>query len=210
MLHGFAEALGYLGSALGVAMVVPQIVRTYRDRTLGGVSASSWALTALSCFTWLLYGVRSAEVPQIPGNVLLVSGAVVVVLAVPSLRSVPFRAVSLGASGAVLAVVAFLVPVTAVGLIGFGIGLVAGLPQIVVSLSRRAGDSAVSLLTWSLRIACQLCWLVYAVLIGDHVVTVSASFLGVCAVVVLSAELVRRPAATPAPAATSPVLIPAG
>ena len=40
-LRHFAEGLGYLGSALGVAMVVPQIVRTYRNRTLPGVSAMS-------------------------------------------------------------------------------------------------------------------------------------------------------------------------
>ena len=85
-LRTFAEGLGYFGSVLGVAMVVPQIVRTYRNRTLPGVSAMSWALTSISCFTWLLYGIRAAEPPQIPGNVLLVSGAVVVVLSVPSAR----------------------------------------------------------------------------------------------------------------------------
>lgn len=197
-LRAFAEALGYLGSVLGVAMVVPQIVRTYRNRTLPGVSATSWALTALSCLTWLLYGVRAAEVPQIPGNVLLVSGAVTVVLAVPSSRSVGYRALALGAGAAALSVLAFLVPVAAVGLVGFAVGLVSGLPQLIVSLTRRAGDSAVSLLTWGLRVACQLSWLLYAVLIGDAVVTVSAAFLGLSAALVVIAETVRRPVPEPA------------
>jgi len=198
-LRAFAEALGYLGSMLGVAMVVPQILRTYRNRTLPGVSATSWALTAVACFAWLLYGVRSAELPQIPGNVLLVGGAVVVVLAVPSVRTVPFRAAALLASAGAVAIVAFSVPVALVGTIGFAIGLVSGLPQLIVSLSRRGGESAVSVLTWVLRVACQLCWLLYAALIGDVVVTVSAAFLGASAALVLMAETVRRPAPALAP-----------
>jgi len=204
-LRHFAEGLGYLGSALGVAMVVPQIVRTYRNRTLPGVSAMSWALTAISCLTWLLYGVRTAEVPQIPGNVLLVSGAVVVVLAVPSARSVGYRATALLAAASSVTVIAFLVPSSAIGGLGFAIGLVSGLPQLLVSLSRRSGESAVSLLTWGLRVACQASWLMYAILIGDMVVTVSAAFLGACAALVLGAELVRRPQPAPAP---TPVLAP--
>jgi len=198
-LRTFAEGLGYFGSILGVAMVVPQIVRTYRNRTLPGVSAISWALTAISCFTWLLYGVRTAELPQIPGNVLLVSGAVTVVLAVPSVRSVGYRAIALFGAGAAVAVIAFLVPSGVVGGLGFAIGLVSGLPQLVVSLTRRSGESAVSVLTWGLRVACQASWLMYAILIGDMVVTVSAAFLGASAALVLAAELLRRPQPAAAP-----------
>jgi uncharacterized protein with PQ loop repeat len=199
-LRAFAEGLGYLGSVLGVAMVVPQIVRTYRNRALPGVSAISWALTAISCFTWLLYGIRAAEPPQIPGNVLLVSGAVVVVLAVPSARSVRFRAAGLLLAGSVVTAVAFSVPSGVIGSIGFAIGLVSGFPQLVVSLARRSGECAVSLLTWGLRVACQASWLTYAILIGDTVVTVSAAFLGTSAALVLGAELARRPRAATLPA----------
>ena len=94
---------------------------------------------------------------------------------------------------------AFSVPVALVGTIGFAIGLVSGLPQLIVSLSRRGGESAVSVLTWVLRVACQLCWLLYAALIGDVVVTVSAAFLGTSAALVLLAETVRRPAPALAP-----------
>lgn len=200
-LRHFAEGLGYLGSVLGVAMVVPQIVRTYRNRTLPGVSSMSWALTAISCLTWLLYGVRTSEPPQIPGNVLLVSGAVVVVLAVPSARSVAYRAGGLLAAALSVTVIAFVVPSGVIGGLGFAIGLVSGLPQLVVSLTRRSGESAVSLLTWGLRVACQASWLMYAILIGDMVVTVSAAFLGASAALVLGAELLRRPQPATLPSA---------
>jgi uncharacterized protein with PQ loop repeat len=205
-LHPVAEASGYLGSVLGVSMVIPQIIRTYRNRTLPGVSAMSWALTALSCLLWLLYGVRTAELPQIPGNILMVSGAAVVVLAVPSAASVGRRAIALLGGAGALAVVAFVLPAAAVGAIGFGIGLISGLPQLIVSLTRRDGDSAVSLLTWGLRVASQACWLFYALVVGDVVVSISAAFLLTSAALVLGTELLRRPAEVPAPApALAPV-----
>lgn len=204
-LHHIAEASGYLGSILGVAMVVPQIVRTYRNRTLPGVSAMSWALMALSCSTWMLYGIRTAELPQIPGNVLLVTGAVVVTLAVPSRFDARSRAATLAGAAALLVAAGFTLPAPAVGFVGFGIGMISGLPQIVVSLTRRSGDSALSLTTWALRVASQACWLFYALALGDIVVAISASFLLASAALVLVTELVRRDPVDAAPAA---VLVP--
>jgi uncharacterized protein with PQ loop repeat len=153
---------------------------------------------ALSCTTWLLYGVRTAEVPQIPGNVLLVSGAVVVVLAVPSTVHVRARALGLAAAAAVLVTAAFLLPPASIGFVGFGIGLISGLPQIVASVRRRSAESAVSLLTWVLRVASQAAWLFYAVVVGDVVVSVSASFLLMSALIVVVTESTRRPAHVPA------------
>ena len=121
-----------------------------------------------------------------------------------SARSVAFRATGLLIAGVAVTAVAFSVPSAVIGGVGFAIGLVSGLPQLAVSLSRRTGESAVSLLTWGLRVACQASWLMYAILIGDLVVTISAAFLGACAVLVLGAELVRRPQA----AVRAPVLAP--
>src|SRR5512146_2427814 len=118
-------------------MTVPQIVRTLRDRSLPGVSALSWAMTALACTTWMLYGFRSGELPQIPGNVLLVTGAVIIVFAVPSTASVPLRALGLTAPAALLGVLAASAPPAAIGFVAFGIGLVSAAPQAARSLSRR-------------------------------------------------------------------------
>jgi len=197
-LHTLAELAGYLGSALGVAMVVPQIVRTYRFRSMAGVSAMSWALTALSCCTWLLYGVRTGELPQIPGNVLLVGGAVVVVLAVPSAATPTARAARLAAGGLALALAAAVLPAVVLGLIGFALGVVSGLPQLARSLRRSSAVSAVSPLTWALRVASQACWLSYALVLHDVVVAVSASVLVTSALVVLAAETLRPPVPEPA------------
>jgi uncharacterized protein with PQ loop repeat len=197
-----AAATGYLGSALGVAMVVPQILRTLRDRKLPGVSALSWALTATACTAWLFYGIRTGEIPQIPGNVLLVSGAVAVVLLVPSRTRSPIRALALGTAGTLIGVLAFVAPADVIGGIGGAIGVVSGLPQLVRSVRRTAAVSAVAPLTWALRVASQASWLTFAVLLHDLVVAFSAVFLLTNALLVLVFETVRRPAAViAAPAA---------
>jgi uncharacterized protein with PQ loop repeat len=121
------------------------------------------------------------------------------------------RAATLLAAAVLLIALAGVLPPAVIGAIGFGVGLVSGLPQLVVSLRRRRGASANSLLTWVLRIVSQACWLAYAVAVGDAVVTVSASFLGASAALVVAAELLRRPAPTlPLDAAPAPVLVEAG
>ena len=105
-MHAFAIAAGYIGAALSVGMVIPQLVRTMRNRSLGGVSAMSWLITTAACFTWLLYGARGHVWPQIPGNALIVPGAAAIVLAVPARLSVAQRAGLLAATAGTLILVA--------------------------------------------------------------------------------------------------------
>jgi uncharacterized protein with PQ loop repeat len=177
-------------------MLVPQIARTYRNRALIGVSALTWALTAMSCLTWLLYGVRADEIPQIPGNVLTVAGAVVIVLAVPSSTGRAARTGWLLLAAAVLVALATVLPPTALGFVAFGIGMVSTLPQIARSLLGAGGD-AVSIPTWVLYGVAQLCWLAFAVIHRDLVVTISAVFLIVSSVLVSGSEWRRRAARGP-------------
>ena len=175
-LHTFLLDLGYVGATLGVVMVVPQIIRTLRHPTLGGVSPVAWSMTALACMTWLTYGVRTATMQQIPGNILLVAGAVVVVLLVPSPVSRRRRALTLGSVAAVLLAIALSLPAAATGYVAVSIGLVSAWPQVYESVATwRAGvRSGVSLTTWSLRALSQSCWLTYAITAVDVPVISSA------------------------------------
>jgi uncharacterized protein with PQ loop repeat len=168
--------LAYLGATFGVVMVVPQILRTVRNPGVGGVSPVSWALTALACSTWLTYGLRTATWPQVPGNVLLVSGAVAIVLLVPSVLTPSRRALRLVVVAAALLGTAWVLPSHSVGYLAFAVGLVSAWPQVFDSVQTwRAGEpSAVSVSTWVLKVASQSCWLVYAVAARDLSVTISA------------------------------------
>jgi len=175
--HTLALTLAYTGAVLGVVMVVPQILRTLAHPTLGGVSPVAWSMTVLVCSMWLTYGIRTATVPQIPGNVLLVSGAVTVVLLVPSRTSRRRRAATLGAVWAVLVAAALVVPAHVVGYIAVSLGFVAAWPQVYESVATwRAGTrSGVSITTWSIKAVSQVCWLSYALIATDRPVAISAT-----------------------------------
>ena len=193
-MHSLAVGSGYLGAALGVGMVVPQILRIRRNPAMPGVSVLSWSLTSLSCLTWLLYGVRGGVLPQIPGNVLIVSGAVLVALSAPSAIGTAVRAIALGAPAACLGVAATVLPPQAIAYLAFGIGLLAALPQTVTSFARAsAHESAVSIPAWLMRAGSQAAWLLYAVLLGDVAVAVAASVTLASALLLLAIET-RRPA----------------
>jgi len=188
------DTLAYAGSAIGVAMVVPQILRIVRNPGLGGVSPWTWAITAVSCSIWMFYGFRVGSFPQIPGNVFLISGAVAIVLLVPAAWSRRARAAGLVAvTAALLAVGSVLEPET-VGFLAFGIGLLGMWPQVfeTVWLRRGMGPSALSLTTQGLKVGSQLLWLSFAILSGDMPVLVSAIVALSTNAVVTTVEYARR------------------
>jgi len=190
----FALGLAYLGSAIGVAMVVPQILRILRHPTMGGVSPWTWAITATSCVLWLTYGVRSGSLPQIPGNVLLVSGAVAIVLLVPAAWSRRGRAMLLAGVTLTLVLASAQLTPEQVGFLAFGIGVFGMWPQVfeTVWARRGMGPSAISLTSQGLKLASQACWITFAVLTLDVPVIVSALMALSTNGVVTAVELVRR------------------
>jgi uncharacterized protein with PQ loop repeat len=189
------QSLAYLGAVLGVAMVVPQVVRTVRHPALSGVSPVAWSLTVLACSTWLTYGVRTATVPQIPGNVLLVSGAVAIVLLVPSVWSRRRRALLLGAVWSLVMLLAWTMPPGWVGYFALVVGLFSAWPQVydsVAGLRAGTGESGVSITTWSIKVVSQTSWLVYAVATAQVAVTISATVALSTALLLVAVESYRR------------------
>lgn len=193
------DVLAYIASAIGVAMVVPQIQRIVRHPSMGGVSPWTWAITVVSCSLWMSYGVRTGSMPQIPGNVLLISGAVAVVLLVPAAWGRTARAAALASTSAVLVAGSTFLPAEAVGFLALGIGLFGMWPQVfeTVWLRRGQGPSAVSLTSTALKLASQVLWLSFAVLSTDLPVLVAASMMLVTNTIVATVELARRRAAAP-------------
>lgn len=174
--HELAFALGYLGSLFGVVMVIPQIARVIRHPDRGGVSAFTWGIMTTSGLAWLSYGLRTASLPQVPGNALLVTGASIVTILVPARLSRRSRILRMITAACAVLTLSWTLPAELVGYLGFGIGLFSSLPQVYESVGtyRSGVISGVSVTTWLLRSGSQLCWLGYALLARDIPVLVSA------------------------------------
>ena len=192
--HEIGFGFGYLGATLGVAMVVPQIVRIVRHPSLSGVSPISWALTVFGCLLWLTYGLRSRALPQIPGNVLLVCGAIGVVLLVKSPTSRIRRAMLLALGAGLLELTSWVIPTQGIGYLAFAVGTVSTWPQLYDSVGnwRAHINSGVSLSTWALRIASQVCWFVYALGTSDVPVGIGACVAGLTGVAMFALETAAR------------------
>jgi uncharacterized protein with PQ loop repeat len=192
--HEIAFGFGYLGAALGVAMVIPQIIRIVRHPSLPGVSPTSWALLIFACLLWMTYGLRTGALPQIPGNVLLISGAVVVVLLVKSPTSPARRGLLLALGAGLLEVTAWVIPPHAIGYLAFAVGTISTWPQLYDSVGnwRAHINSGVSLSTWALRIASQVCWLTYAVGASDLPVGIGAAVALVTGIAMVWLETAAR------------------
>jgi len=188
------DTLAYAGSAIGVAMVVPQILRIVRNPGLGGVSPWTWAITAVSCSIWMFYGFRVGSFPQIPGNVLLVSGAVAIVLLVPAAWSRGARALGLFVVTALMVGISTFLEPEVVGFFALAIGLTGMWPQVfeTVWLRRGMGPSAISLTSQALKVVSQLCWLAFALLTIDVPVIVAAVVTLSTNIVVTAVEVARR------------------
>ncbi len=192
--HSLALSIAYAASVLGVITVVPQIVRTVRHPHMGGVAPLSWAISVVALVAWITYGVRAGVAPQIPGNLLLLSGSVAIVLLVPSALSRARRALLLATAALVVVTVSTRLSPEAVGFLAFGIGLFSAWPQVFATLRGSREDAGVSLATFSLRTAAALGWLSYAVLARDVPVLLSALIMVSTTVLVLVVEASRRTA----------------
>ena len=194
LLQSLAQPVAYVGAALGVAMVIPQLARTVRHPNLPGVSAMSWGLLALGSLMWFAYGIRTTAIPQLPGNVFLASGAVAVVMLVPSVLSRRKRAQAMGSAASVLVALAIVLPPQNVGYVAFSISLCSAWPQLIESFSNwRSGVvSGVSLTMMSVRLTSILCWISYAVLASDRPVIISATFGLMSTLAVLGMEASLR------------------
>jgi uncharacterized protein with PQ loop repeat len=192
--HSLALTVAYVASVLGVITVVPQIVRTVRHPHMGGVAPLSWAISVVACTAWITYGFRAGVAPQIPGNVLLVSGSIAIVLLVPSALSRSRRALLLATAALAVVTVSTRLTPEAVGFLAFGIGLFSAWPQVFATLRGTREAAGVSLTTFSLRTAAAVGWLGYAVLARDVPVVLSAVVMLSTTLLVLVVEASRRTA----------------
>jgi MtN3 and saliva related transmembrane protein len=74
------DVVGYAAGFLATAAFVPQVAKTFRERSARDISLGMYVLFCAGVALWLLYGVLIASWPVIISNfvTLMLSGAVLV------------------------------------------------------------------------------------------------------------------------------------
>jgi MtN3 and saliva related transmembrane protein len=192
-----AQIFGYIGAVLVSALAVPQLVKILRDRDAAGVSVPSWIMQALCCLTFLIYGLRISEMPQILGNVLPVIGALaIVVVALVARQQMSVGHVVLAVSATVAYVgLMFAIAPLAVGSLATLWAFIARWPQVVdsISASRQGIATSVSPATWYLMIAAMVSWMIYGIILMD-IPVLATNVIGILASIVILIAEYRNPA----------------
>ncbi len=192
-----AQIFGYIGAALVAAIAVPQLVKILREREADGVSVPAWIMQALCCLTFLIYGLRIAQLPQVVGNVLPVAGALgVVAVTLIARKQLSTVVVVLSVLVTVVYVAAmFAIPPIAVGAMAAVWAFIARWPQVVDSIdsSRKGMATTVSPASWYLMIAAMSAWMVYGIMLGD-IPVLATNVIGIVASIIILVAEYRNPA----------------
>ena len=58
-----ADIFGYAGIVTGISFMLPQVLRTWKTKSVEDLSWAMLALFALNCIFWFLYGVFLGRFP---------------------------------------------------------------------------------------------------------------------------------------------------
>ncbi|MBW3020761.1 hypothetical protein KY334_05670 [Candidatus Woesearchaeota archaeon] len=66
------DKLVYAAGIGGPIMTIPQILKIWAEKTVAGVSLTSWSAYLIMAIIWLMYGIEHKEKPIIVTNALWV------------------------------------------------------------------------------------------------------------------------------------------
>lgn len=172
MLIG-AAAFACSGMVLNAVMSLPQALRGLRAAPNSGMSATTWALSAACAGSWCVYGAAAPVAEQIPGNALMLFGALTVLHVTGRRGTQTIRAWIVLVSCICAATLVFwLAGVRGIGWFAFAIGAARSVPQLFVAVLSPVIDG-LSTGTWLLTVAASLSWLCYGLV--AHNVTIGCS-----------------------------------
>lgn len=160
--------IGWIATAVGAVLALPQLLRLIRTRRLDGLSHFAWWAMMTVNLSWLAHGVHIGQPPQIVTNTFALCSTVpILILLTRSLGRSVLKAVASS-----LAVAATIVTIDiALGSLAFGIAAV--IPGVVSYLSqgmeliRAERVHGVSVAFLSLAVLNQSLWLTWAWLLPD-------------------------------------------
>lgn len=182
-------ALLVVANVLGVGMIVPQVVRLRRQRTVDGVSAPWIGIGLALNLWWLAYALASGLWGLVPVSV---GGAIVYGLVAQAYgRLVGGRTAIDGIAGGLVPVAAVPLPFLVVGgwtAAGLAIGSAYGLQfgPAAVSAVRAASVAGISPTTWIMAWGEAVIWLLYGLSTADAALMVGGGGAAVAATVIVA------------------------
>lgn len=68
MIDVSTNLIGYAGTAIGTILMLPQVIKIWREKKAGDISIITAALYILNCILWFWYGCRISANPVILAN----------------------------------------------------------------------------------------------------------------------------------------------
>jgi MtN3 and saliva related transmembrane protein len=64
------DTIGFVAGTLTTISFVPQVLKTWREKSAKDISLSMFLIFSLGIFLWLLYGVGKGELPIVLPNLI--------------------------------------------------------------------------------------------------------------------------------------------
>ena len=182
-----ATACGLVAGSIGVFTSWPQAWRLWVGRRHAGLSLSTNLMGVLYGVAWLLYGFLCHSAVQIATSVAGLAGATAVLIGhLVRARVSPRSWLPWFALGLLVVAVTFAGGRTVLGLTASVATIVGVVPQLLALTSAsgrsRSGDaSGVSRSRWGLSVACNLLWVGYGAIVGDHLILVNSVIIAALA-----------------------------
>lgn len=79
-MNTVAQTLGYLGSVISILTLIPQVVKTWRTRSVKDISGAMLGIQAVNVMVWLLYGYLLGNLPLVVVNVFMFTNTALLIL----------------------------------------------------------------------------------------------------------------------------------
>ncbi|MFA6437391.1 MAG: SemiSWEET family transporter [Candidatus Paceibacterota bacterium] len=70
MTNTITQIIGYVATAIGTSLMLPQVVKFIRTKKADDVSFAMLVLYFLNCLLWAIYGILIGAIPVILCNVI--------------------------------------------------------------------------------------------------------------------------------------------
>ena len=74
------EILGFTAAVLGTFSLVPQVIKTWKSRSVSGISLIMYLIIAIDSVLWLIYGIVLSIPPLITQSSIVLSCAFVMLI----------------------------------------------------------------------------------------------------------------------------------